>query len=108
MLPKKNRTTRKDVGTVFQKGVSFWGKNVGLKFYKSTLKTPPKVSFVVSKKVEKLANKRNALKRKGYLAIKSFMHKLPLGFNGVFTLKNKEINTELIKQDVEKILNKIN
>lgn len=107
MLSKKNRTNKQEMDTIFQKGVSVWSSGVGLKFYIDQQKTSPKTSFTVSKKVEKLANKRNSLKRKGYLAIRSLFPRLPKGFVGAFSIKNKGLTTQTIKQEIEKILNKI-
>ncbi len=108
MLPKKNRTTKQEIETLFKNGSVFSNSAFFLKYLKIPTSNLKKVSFVVPKKVEKLANKRNSLKRLGYNTILPFFHKLPPGFMGVFTLKSKDVSKDSIKHEFEKIVNKIN
>ncbi|MBP6865994.1 MAG: ribonuclease P protein component [Candidatus Pacebacteria bacterium] len=108
MLPKKNRATKQEIESLFKKGSVFSNPFFFLKYTKNEENKPKKVSFIVPKKVEKLANRRNSLKRMGYNAILPFFHKLPHGFEGVFTLKQKEVSKSNLQNEFEKIFNKIN
>ncbi|HEY4477896.1 MAG TPA: ribonuclease P protein component [Candidatus Paceibacterota bacterium] len=108
MLPKKNRATKQEIESLFKNGSVFSNPLFFLKYTKKLGKNTKKVSFIVPKKVEKLANKRNKLKRLGYNSILPYFHKLPQGFEGVFTLKQKEVSKINLQNEFEKIFNKIN
>jgi len=108
MLPKKNRATKQEIESLFKKGSVFSNPVFFLKYTKNRENQERKVSFVVPKKVEKLANKRNNLKRLGYNTILPYFQKLPQGFEGVFTFKQKGISKNNLQNEFEKLFNKIN
>ncbi len=108
MLPKKNRTTKKEVDIIFKKGSTISGPFLFLKYNINTSNQIPKVSFITPKKVEKGAVGRNKLKRMGYLAIHPLLKTIPVGFCGVFTFKDKNLSQKELDINVKKIIDKIN
>ncbi|MFA6257143.1 MAG: ribonuclease P protein component [Candidatus Paceibacterota bacterium] len=68
----------------------------------------PRISFIVPKSTAKLAVKRNALRRLGYLALSKQEKKLPKGLTGAFVFKKYQDNNETLKNEIETILSKIN
>lgn len=108
MLPKKNRATKQEIESLFKKGFVLSSPAFFLKYLKNPKKKGKKVSFIVPKKLEKLANKRNQLKRLGYKLVLPYISKLPYGFEGVFTFKQKTIEENNLQNELEKIFNKIN
>ncbi|MFM7088085.1 MAG: ribonuclease P protein component [Candidatus Paceibacterota bacterium] len=108
MLPKKNRTTKKEVENLFKRGSTLHGSVLFLKYSLLKEQLVKKASFVVPKKLEKGAFHRNTLKRKGYNALLPYLHTLPVGFLGVFTFKEKGVDVKTIQDDIKKLCNKIN
>ena len=106
MLPKKNRADKKLVEKIFKEGKFVDSPSLVLKFIKEN-ENLSKVSFVVPKKVEKKAVKRNFLRRQGYLILEKYFKKLPKGISGVFVFK-KTINLLETENEIKKILIKIN
>ncbi len=106
MLPKKNRADKKLVEKIFKEGRFINSPSLTLKFVNKET-TTPRLSFVVPKKIEKRAVKRNFLKRQGYLILEKYFKKLPNGFSGVFVFK-KNISVLEIENEIKSILNKIN
>lgn len=107
MLPKKNRVTKSDLDKVFKSGF-FCNSTIFSCKYILLGKSEPKISFVVSKNIAKLATRRNSLRRKGYLALSQYLKRFPTGFRGVFIFKKNEPSVQDIKNELEKILSKIN
>jgi len=89
MLPKNNRADKKAVDKIFKDGVFLRSFNLSLKYILEKNNIPPKISFVVPKSVEKMAVKRNLLRRRGYAVLKKFFDVFPTGFVGVFIFGNK-------------------
>jgi ribonuclease P protein component len=107
MLPKKSRIDTKLIEKIFKTGTFVGSGALGLKYFLDNTNTPPRVSFVVPKKIEKRAVRRNYLKRRGYLILEKYFNEIPNGFFGVFIF-NKTITTIEIENEIKKILNKIN
>ena len=100
MLPKKNRTTKKEVENLFKRGSTLHGSVLFLKYTLQKEDFAKKVSFVAPKKLEKRAFHRNTLKRAGYNALLPYFHNVPLGFSGVFTFKQKVTDGKTIEDDI--------
>lgn len=107
MFPKKNRVNKKLVEKIFKEGAFIGSYFLSLKYVLTKSTTPPRVSFVVPKKVGKKAVRRNYLKRRGYLILEKYFKKIPNGFYGVFIF-NKTSTVLEIENEIKKILNKIN
>ncbi len=109
MLLKKNRVNKREIDAIFKNGRFVSLNFFTFKFIKNTnLKNPPRISFIVSKNIAKLAVQRNSLRRKGYNVLRKYIQDFPLGLIGVFIFKNKEIDSLTINNEIEKILHKIN
>ena len=108
MLSKKNRVDKKGVDLVFKKGGLINSPTFSFKFILDSSYFSPRISFIVSKKISKLAVRRNFLRRKGYLALEKHINKFPSGFLGVFVFKKAEENVLKIENEIKEILNKIN
>jgi len=105
MLPKKRKIER-SLFSFFIKNKSFQSKNVSLKVcFSDDSKKETKFSFVVSKKVSNLANKRNLLKRRGYHIVENIKN-IKKGFICIFYFKKSVINLPYkeIKEEVIKLL----
>lgn len=106
MLPKKNRVDKKLMQKIFKDGHFVGSRVLSFKHCLNNT-TYPKISFVVPKKVEKSAVKRNSLRRRGYLVLEKYFNKLPQGLSGVFVF-NKSLTVSEIEDEIKKILSKIN
>lgn len=89
MLPKKNRADKKAVDKIFKDGVFVRSHNLNLKYILEKNGILPRISFIVPKTVEKMAVKRNLLRRRGYGILKKYFNRFPSGFVGVFMFSNK-------------------
>lgn len=119
MLSKKNRISKKEAEELFRFGKIVNSNNVFLKFLKKTNKNKPKLAFSVPKNIVKKANKRNLLRRRGYLVTMDFIKNLPNGLEGIFVFKNQALkifglkktnkNNPLLelKEEIKTILKKI-
>lgn len=107
MLPKKNRADKKAVEKVFKGGKFLNSSCFTFKFILTNNSTVPRISFIASKKITKLAVKRNLLKRRGYVALKKYIHKFPAGLVGVFLFKKHQDDVSIIEDEIKSILNKI-
>ena len=107
MLPKKNRVNKKLVEKIFKEGAFIGSHYLGLKYILNKNATSPQISFIVPKKVEKKAVRRNSLRRRGYLILEKYFKKIPNGFSGIFIF-NKTSTILEIENEIKKILNKIN
>jgi len=109
MLPKKNRVDKKNIDLLFKEGKFFSLPNFTFKYILSKDKNiEPRVSFITSKKVAKLAVKRNSLRRKGYSVLKKYIDQFPSGILGVFVFKKYQDDISIIENEIKNILNKIN
>ncbi|MEI7809991.1 MAG: ribonuclease P protein component [bacterium] len=106
MLPKKNRADKKAVEKIFKDGFFVGSRGLNLKYILENSPTPPRVSFVVPKSVEKKAVRRNYLRRRGYIVLEKYFHKLPAGFCGVLIF-NKINKAEKVATVVDREINVI-
>jgi len=108
MLPKENRLKKeKEFETVFKGGRTVRGNDIFLKYLANgTDKT--KVGFVVSKKVSKLAVRRNKIKRRMREIVRLRKKEIKEGLSIIF-IALPSINDkshEDIKKDIENLFNK--
>jgi ribonuclease P protein component len=108
MLPKENRLKKeKEFEAVFKGGRILKGSYVFLKYLANgTDKT--KFGFVVSKKVSKLAVKRNKAKRRMREIVRLRKEEIKKGLSIIFIALPLISNAEYseIKKDIESLLNK--
>lgn len=107
MLPKKNRADKKAIERIFKEGKVFNSPFLTFRFL-VVPKDGKRVSFIVPKNVVKSAVERNHLRRLGYFAFKDFLNDFPAGIVGIFTYKKRQSDILVIKNEIKKILNKIN
>ncbi|MEK7572736.1 MAG: ribonuclease P protein component [Patescibacteria group bacterium] len=107
MLPKKNRAGKKAVEKIFKDGIFIDSNNLNLKYILENNATPPQISFIVPKTIEKKAVRRNYLRRCGYIILKKYFNKIPNGFLGVFIFKKYQNNILTLENEIKIILNKI-
>jgi ribonuclease P protein component len=109
MLLKKNRVNKKDIDYIFKNGKFINSPFFTFKFVKSSnLRDLPRISFIISKSILKLAVKRNSLRRKGYNILRKYIKDFPIGLIGVFIFKNKEIDNITIENEIKNIVSKVN
>ncbi len=100
MLPKRKRVTTNTFKSVLDKGSVIQGSFFVFRYIKEQ---NPAYSFVVSKKIAKLATKRNSFKRKGFNLLKNY----PIKSNiGVFFYKKEGLlaSLEELSADIKNIL----
>jgi ribonuclease P protein component len=108
MLPKKNRVGTREVDNIFKEGRILASPHLSFRYIKNASKEEAKISFIASKNVAKLAVKRNLLRRRGYSALKKFIHLFPLGVLGVFVFKKYQDDISILENEIKNILGKIN
>lgn len=103
MLPKIKRITKEDFLFIIKNGKILHGSFFYLRYIKSE---KPKYSFVLSKKIAKMAVIRNKYRRLGYNTLLKIDLK-PIW--GVFFYKKEALNIkkEDLEKDIINILNKI-
>ncbi|MDD4531726.1 MAG: ribonuclease P protein component [Candidatus Pacebacteria bacterium] len=108
MLPKENRLKKeKEFEAVFKGGRTIRGNNIFLRYLANgTDKT--KVGFVVSKKVSKLAVKRNRIKRRMREIVRLKKKDIKEGLSVIFVAlpSSGDAGYEEIKRDIESLFNK--
>lgn len=107
MLLKKNRAGKKDLTEVFERGKFLNSQLFTVKFLLKKDIFTPKIACVAPKNIAKLAVKRNALRRQGYLALGPNLKNLPNGFVGAFIFKKPPGNPAELQNDIETLINKI-
>ncbi|OGI59632.1 hypothetical protein A3C60_00755 [Candidatus Nomurabacteria bacterium RIFCSPHIGHO2_02_FULL_37_45] len=108
MLPKKNRTNKKEVEKIFKYGRSVNSSFFTFRFKLNSDSTTPQISFIAPKSVARLAVKRNLLRRRGYSVLEKHLFKFPPGFMGVFIFKKYQDDILIIENEIKNILIKIN
>jgi len=112
MLPKKNRLDlKREFLQIKKSGRIIGGESFNFLFQKkATNFCPPVFAFVVSKKIEKKATKRNKIKRLLSEAVRSFLIQIRPGVKGVFLVKKEILGKNLteIKTEIENIFKKEN
>jgi RNase P protein component len=108
MLPKKNRISKKDVDMLFRHSSFLNSPHLNFKFTLGNKSAIPQISFIAPKSVSKLAVKRNALRRKGYVVLENYISQFPAGILGVFLFKKYQDDASIIENEIKNILSKIN
>jgi len=108
MLSSSHRIRRLYLKEIFRKGRSFHGKDLSLFAVKDPIIAPKHslFSFSASKKVSKIAPKRNKLRRQGYSIVKTLLINISPGFLCVFTYKPSAIKASFsdLKGQIENLL----
>ncbi len=88
MLPAENRLHRRDFELTYLNGDRFSSKFFKLRrwFTQSNQQQPPRIGIVVSKKVVKLAVKRNRLKRQIRAILRSYLPQLKRDLQMIVTV----------------------
>ncbi|MFA5937478.1 MAG: ribonuclease P protein component [Candidatus Paceibacterota bacterium] len=108
MLPKKNRADKKVIEKIFKEGRFISSSSFTFKFILNKSSNKTRISFIAPKNIAKLAVKRNFLRRKGYVVLKKYINRFPLGILGVFIFRKPEEDISKIENEIKNILNKIN
>lgn len=99
MLSRKYSITKKEFSIIFKKGKNINSTNLYIKFFPNH-KDHSQFSVVISKKVEKIAVKRNRLRRIARSEIYSKLQDISKGYYFIVYIKNiiseKEFKKELI------------
>ena len=91
MLPRKHRlATDKDVTRVLRKGRAVFTNLLAVKALGNDLGFP-RITVVVSTKVNKRAVKRNLIKRRIRSVLEQLIPKMPIGVDMVITAKNEAV-----------------
>lgn len=109
MLPKKHRLNlRKESFFKKRKGLFFSTPLFGVSFIKEEKSQPARFAFLVSKKIDKRATRRNRVKRLLAAAIREFLPQIKGGIKMVFIAKEEILDKDFfeIKREVEKFLKK--
>jgi len=106
MLKKGSRADKKIIEKIFKKGRFINSPNLTFKFILSQNSTPSRISFIVPKSVDKLAVKRNSLRRCGYDALRRT--KIPSSLIGVFIFKKSVLSVSELENEIKNIFSKIN
>ncbi len=106
MLPKTNRADKKTIDLIFSGGKFINSPTLSFK-YILTQALAPRISFIVPKSTLKLAVKRNALRRRGYNALKKELGALPVGIAGAFIFKKHEAGREQLEKEIKTIFSRI-
>jgi ribonuclease P protein component len=102
MLKKINRLDKRSVDKVFKKGFYLNSLFLTFKFLKTN--TPSfRISVVVPKSTNKLAVKRNKLKRMVYDIIKKNIDDSLKGVWGVFIFKKEPDNLLVLENEIKKL-----
>jgi len=110
MLGSKNRlTSESDISEVKRKAKRFNSKNFIL-LHLNNNKDSVRFGFLVSKKVSKLAVKRNRLKRQFREAVKLVLSDMRPGFDYLFIIKRQalDLDSKSIFSEVESALSSVN
>ncbi len=105
MLPKKERIKREEMEDVLSKGALKHSRLFSVRVMKKDVPLS-QYSFVVSKKVAKLAVTRNLLRRRGYSIVKELQSRIVPGFTIVFFYKKGADTVEFseLKKEIEDFL----
>ncbi|MBU0619285.1 ribonuclease P protein component [Patescibacteria group bacterium] len=108
MLPKQYRLPGYCFPEVKAQGKIFHGQFFSLLVLARTEAAPPRFGQIISKKVHKLAVKRNQVKRRLREAIRPFLKQLKPGFDGLILVKQAAIDVSVaeLEKEIEKTFQK--
>lgn len=111
MLKKENRLQKeKDFNRIYKGSKPVYSKNLVLRVASiSDISQAPRFGFIISNKLNKLATKRNALKRQLREIVQKEIPRLKTGFNAVIMVKQdfeKPYQQDDIKKQVIELLQK--
>lgn len=107
MLPSTNKVDRRGIELLFEEGSLLNSPLFAFKFLRIDKVAEPRVSFIVSKKIAKLAVDRNLLRRRGYVALGRYFDLLPKGIIAVFIFKKYEEDLSILTAGIQAILNRL-
>ncbi len=107
MLPKKNRAETKIIDKIFKEGKFLNSPHLTFRFILTSSSMVPRISFIASKSVAKLAVKRNLLRRRGYSVLKKHTNQLSPGLVGAFVFKKYQDDVSILENEIKDIFNKI-
>lgn len=110
MLPKKNRLIKKsEFSEILTKGKIFQGHLFGISVYERDDELPAKIGIIVSKKISKLAVKRNRTKRLLRESLRRLIKNAPDGLGLVFLTKKKllEATQDEVFRETERLFREI-
>lgn len=112
MLKRRNRINRTVFDFVFKTGVVYKSDHIVLHIVKGQNENSDdfSVSFIVPKKTQKSAIKRNLLKRKCYEIIRELSPSFKNQFLGIFIIKKPILNNKytILKDEITILLKNIN
>jgi ribonuclease P protein component len=109
MLSRKNRATQKDILSLKVGGKRIHSQSLSFHYKKLTQKDEPKISCAVSKKTERLAVKRNKMKRRCREAVRVELSSVKTPVLGVISFKKvkERISYQKILEEVREIFSTI-
>lgn len=108
MLSKKNRVDKKKIDLIFSQGKFLISPTLTFKFLLTDIDAQARISFIAPRSVAKLASKRNRLRRRGYTALRKYIHAFPVGLLGAFVFKSHVEDLFILENEIKNILDKIN
>lgn len=109
MLSPKNRATYKDIQSLKVEGKRIHSQSLSFLYKKLTQEDDPKISCSVSKKVERLAVKRNRIKRQCREAVRMELASIKVPVLGVISFKKSKegVSYENLLEEVREIFSNI-
>jgi len=109
MLSRKNRATHKDIQSLKTGGKRIHSENLSFLYKKLEEENEVKISCSVSKKVEKLAVKRNKLKRQCREAIRLELPSIKTPILGVVSFKKNKnkVSYEDLREEIREMFSSI-
>ncbi len=110
MSIKLQRATRTLFTDILKKGKVYHSPHLSFRVYKISPKEAPAFSFVVSKKVARLAVSRNVLKRRGRSVIQKIKERIQNHCVGAFFFKKgaEKLSFKELEEEVVFLLSKSN
>lgn len=110
MLPKQHRVPRAIFSTVIRRGNGAHSAHFSLKTLTVDDSKPARFSFVISKKVDKRAVKRNLMRRRLSAVIAELLPSLPAGIVGIFFAKprSQALAFKDIEEEIRFLVKKLN
>jgi ribonuclease P protein component len=104
MIPRPHRVTRELFSETMQASKVFHSQYLSIRIGVLS-KEVSSVSFVVSKKVDTRATKRNTLRRKGYAALERLIERLKPSVVLIFAKKEAQnLSVDALQKEIENVL----